>query len=63
MKLQYGIAGFLIGIMLGLLLGLVETKLFIRLQNSSMLPFAIGITVIVSAIAGVSIGIKMAKRL
>lgn len=62
-KIQYGITGFVIGIMMGLLFGLAEMKLFRRLQHSPMLPFVMGITVIASAITGVSIRIKKARRL
>jgi len=62
MKIQYGIAGFVIGIMSGLLIGLAEMKLFMRMHHQTIIPFAIGITVIVAAITGVRTGIKMAKR-
>ena len=61
-RIQYGITGFVAGIMIGLLIGLVEMKLFKRLQSSAALPFVVGITVITSAITGVSMGIKRAKR-
>jgi ABC-type antimicrobial peptide transport system permease subunit len=62
MKIQYGIAGFVIGIMSGLLIGLLEMKLMRGLQLDTITPFVIGITVISSIITGVVIGIKMAKR-
>ena len=62
MKLQYGIAGFLAGIMGGLLIGLLEMKLLMSLHHQTIIPFAIGITVIVCAITGISQGVKMARR-
>jgi hypothetical protein len=61
-KITYGIAGFAAGIMLGLLIGLAEMRIFKGLQHSSALPFLIGTTVIISAITGVSLGIRKAKR-
>lgn len=62
MKLQYAIAGFLIGIMTGLLLGLVEMKLTRHLHLDAALPFLIGITVIACAVTGIVTGIRMARR-
>ena len=62
MKIQYGIAGFLIGILSGLLLGIIEMKMMKRLQQETMMPFVIGITVIASAITGVYLGLKIARR-
>ena len=62
MKMQYGIAGFLIGILSGLLLGIIEMKIMKRLQQETIMPFVIGITVIASAVTGIYIGLKIAKR-
>ena len=62
MKIQYGIAGFVVGIMSGLLIGLAEMKLLMRLHHQTIIPFAIGITVIVCAVTGVRTGVKMAGR-
>ncbi|MEP7141539.1 MAG: hypothetical protein ABI707_01655 [Ferruginibacter sp.] len=62
MKIQYGIAGFVIGIMSGLLIGLLEMKLMKRLQLDELTPFVIGITVIGCIITGIVVGVKLAKR-
>lgn len=61
-KIQYGIVGFVVGIMTGLLFALAEVKLFKQFHNANMLPFVVGITVITSAVTGVSLGVKKAKR-
>ena len=61
-KIQYGIVGFVVGIMTGLLFALAEVKLFKELLNPDMLPFMIGITVIASAVTGVSVAVRRAKR-
>ncbi|MEO6722759.1 MAG: hypothetical protein ABIN67_20495 [Ferruginibacter sp.] len=60
-KIQFAIVGFVTGIMLGLLLGLAEMRIFKQLQNSMMLPFVVGITILAAAIAGVVIGVKKSK--
>lgn len=60
-KIQFAIVGFVTGIMLGLLLGLAEMRIFKQLQNSMMLPFVIGITILAAAITGVVIGVKKSK--
>jgi ABC-type antimicrobial peptide transport system permease subunit len=62
MKIQYGIAGFVIGIMSGLLFGLIEMKLMMRLHQDTIIPFVIGITVIACAVTGIVTGVKIAKR-
>jgi ABC-type uncharacterized transport system permease subunit len=62
MKIQYGIAGFVIGIMTGLLLGLLEMRLTKHFKLDTILPFAIGITVIACAITGIVVGIRIARR-
>jgi hypothetical protein len=62
MKIQYAIAGFVIGIMTGLLLGLIEMKLISGANRDTALPFIIGITVITSIIIGIRTGIRIAKR-
>jgi hypothetical protein len=62
MKIQYGIAGFVIGIMTGILLGVIEMKLIIGTKHAGVLPFVIGITVFACIITGVTTGVRMAKR-
>lgn len=62
MSIQYGIAGFVIGLMMGLLVGLIELKLCMRLQVDTATPFIIGFTVLACAFAGVVIGVKRAKK-
>jgi ABC-type antimicrobial peptide transport system permease subunit len=61
MKMQYGIAGFLIGIMVGLLAGIVEMKLLKHFNRETLVPFAIGITVISCGIGGLFIAVKISK--
>ena len=63
MKIQYGIAGFVIGIMTGLLIGLLEIKLFKGWRIDNAVPFIAGITVLACAVAGVVTGVRMARRL
>ncbi|MEO7768025.1 MAG: hypothetical protein ABIS01_11385 [Ferruginibacter sp.] len=63
MKIQYGIAGFLIGIMLGLLLGLIEMKWMMGRRMDDFIPFVMGITVITAAVTGIIGGRKLAKRI
>ncbi|MEO5891502.1 MAG: hypothetical protein ABIQ31_14715 [Ferruginibacter sp.] len=63
MKIQYAIAGFVIGIMTGLLIGLLEMKLIMHLHGSTIIPFVIGVTVIGCAITGIVTGIRMARRI
>ena len=60
-KIQFGIVGFVTGIMMGVLLGLAEMRIFRSLQNSMMLPFVIGLTILAAAVTGVVIGIKKSK--
>ena len=62
MSIQYGIAGFVIGLMMGLLLGLIELKLCMKLHVDTATPFIIGFTVLACAFAGVVIGVKRAKK-
>ncbi|MEO6549585.1 MAG: hypothetical protein ABIN94_16405 [Ferruginibacter sp.] len=61
MKLQYGIAGFLIGIGVGLMLGLIEMKWMMGRQFDTLMPFIIGLTVIASMMSGVIIGRKIGR--
>ena len=60
-KIQFGIAGFAAGIMLGLLFGLAEMRLLQGHIDPAIIPFMIGITVIVCAITGVTIGVKKGR--
>ena len=62
MKIQYGIAGFVIGIMSGLLAGLIEMKFMMRLHMATIMPFVIGTTVIGCAVTGIVVGVRMVKR-
>ena len=62
MKIVYGISGFAAGVMAGLLLGVLETKLLIRLHQEAIVPFVIGITVLISVIAGIVIAVKLAAK-
>ena len=61
-KIQFGIAGFAIGIMLGLLIALAEIKFIRPLQQSPFLPFIVGISVIASAVTGVVVAVNRAGR-
>ena len=54
--------GFVIGIMTGLLFALAEVKLFKQFHNPNMLLFVVGITVITSAVTGISVAVRRAKR-
>jgi len=62
MKIQYGIAGFAIGILLSLLIGIIEMKIMKYLRHETITPFLIGLTVIGCALVGISIGIRLSKR-
>jgi hypothetical protein len=61
MKIQYGIAGFAIGILLSLLIAIVEMKIMKHLQQETITPFLIGLTVIGCALAGIIIGVRVSK--
>jgi hypothetical protein len=62
MKIQYGIAGFAIGIMLGLLIGIAEMKMLRYFEQQTILPFVIGLTVLTCAVSGIFIGIRISNR-
>ena len=62
MKIQYGIAGFAIGILLSLLIGIIEMKIMKHLRYETITPFLIGLTVIGFALAGILIGVRLSKR-
>ena len=62
MKIQYGIAGFLIGIMSGLLVGVIEMKIMMGMHYDTAIPFVIGLTVIGCAVTGVAVGVRRIKR-
>jgi ABC-type antimicrobial peptide transport system permease subunit len=62
MKIQYGIAGFVIGILGGLLIGLAEMKLMMHFQWNTAIPFAIGFTVLIAAITGIRVALKIYRR-
>lgn len=62
MKVQYGIAGFAIGILMSLLIGIIEMKIMKHLQHETITPFLIGFTVLGCAFAGIIIGVRLAKR-
>ena len=62
MSIINGIVGFIVGILSALLLGIIEMKLLKRFQLEPLIPFVIGITVLASALTGIIIGIKIAKR-
>ena len=62
MKIQYGIAGFLIGIMSGLLVGVIEMKIMMGMHYDTAIPFVIGLTVIGCVVTGVAVGVRRIKR-
>ena len=61
LKIQYGIAGFFAGIFAGLLLILAERALIG--DNRATTVFFVGAaTIIICAVAGMTKGIRMAKK-
>ena len=62
MKIVYGISGFAVGVMAGLLLAVLETKLLIRLHQEAIVPFVIGVTVLICVTAGIVIAVNLAAK-
>ena len=62
MRIQYGIAGFMIGVMTGLLIGIIEMKILRYFQLDTITPFLIGFTVLACILTGVILGARYGKR-